>query len=139
MTDTAPAYAFELEMKVRDYEVDYEGIVNNSVYLNYFEHTRHEFCQQAGLTFAEMHRRGLDPVLRRAEIDYLHPLRSGDSFLSCLTIERRGARFIFVQDLFLLPERRHAVHAVITIASIENGRIGRGEELAEVFAPYLKN
>lgn len=137
MTDTAPAYAFELEMKVRDYEVDYEGIVNNSVYLNYFEHTRHEFCQQAGLSFAEMHRRGLDPVLRRAEIDYLHPLRSGDSFLSCLTIERRGARFIFVQDLFLLPERLHAVHAVITIASIENGRIGRGEELAKVFAPYL--
>ena len=118
-TDTAPAaYAFQLEMKVRDYEVDYEGIVNNSVYLNYFEHTRHEFCREAGLTFAQMHRHGLDPVLRRAEIDYLHPLRSGDSFLSCLTIERRGARFIFVQDLFLLPERRHAVHAVITIASI---------------------
>ena len=30
-----PHYIYELTMDVRDYEVDYEGIVNNSVYLNY--------------------------------------------------------------------------------------------------------
>ena len=36
-------YMFELPMKVRDYEVDVEGIVNNANYLHYMEHTRHEF------------------------------------------------------------------------------------------------
>ena len=41
-------YIFELPMKVRDYEVDSEGIVNNAVYLHYLEHTRHEFCEWAG-------------------------------------------------------------------------------------------
>jgi len=130
-------YVFELEMKVRDYEVDYEGIVNNSVYLNYMEHTRHEFCQSVGLSFDEMHRRGIDPVVRRAEIDYVSPLRSSDRFLSCLSISREGPKFIFRQDIYRLPDRKPAVRGIITIASIENGRLTRGDSLAEVFSSYL--
>lgn len=128
---------FELEMKVRDYEVDYEGIVNNAVYLNYFEHTRHEFCEQAGLSFASMHRRGIDPVVRRAEIDYLSPLRSADRFVSRLSLERSGPRFIFMQEILRLPAREPAVRARITVACIENGKLTRGDSLAEAFSNYL--
>ncbi len=36
-------YEFELEFTVRDYECDLQGIVNNAVYLNYLEHTRHQY------------------------------------------------------------------------------------------------
>ena len=36
-------YIYELEMKVRDYECDLQGIVNNANYQHYLEHTRHEF------------------------------------------------------------------------------------------------
>ena len=61
-----PEPIFSLEMKVRDYEVDSEGIVNNAVYLHYLEHTRHEFCQQAGLSFRQMRERGMAPVVRVA-------------------------------------------------------------------------
>ena len=32
-------YIYELPIKVRDYEVDAEGIVNNANYLHYLEHT----------------------------------------------------------------------------------------------------
>lgn len=130
-------FIFELELQVRDYELDLEGIVNNAVYQNYLEHTRHEFCRRAGLSFARMHELGVDPVLRRAEIDYISPLRSGDSFLSCLRMERKGPRFIFHQALLRLPDREPVLNAKIVIASIENGRVGRGDMLAEAFAPYL--
>ena len=131
-------YIFELEMKVRDYEVDYQGIVNNSVYLNYLEHTRHEFCERAGLSFASMHQRGIDPVLRRAEIDYKSPPRAADHFVSCLWIRRQGARFVFGQDLYRLPGREPVLKALITVACIENGRLTRGDILAEAFGKYLQ-
>jgi len=139
MTITSKEYIFKLEMDVRDYEVDYEGIVNNSVYLNYMEHTRHEFCKQAGLTFEAMHLNGIDPVVRRAEIDYLAALKSGDHFVSCLNIGRRGPLFIFHQDIFSLPEHRHVARGCISIASIVNGKLSRGNELAAVFARYLNS
>ena len=61
-------YVYETRMEVRDYECDIEGIVNNANYLHYLEHTRHRFLRQAGLSFAEMHQRGVDAD--RAEKDY---------------------------------------------------------------------
>lgn len=88
-------YIYALEMVVRDYELDAEQIVNNANYLHYMEHTRHSFCSEAGLSFAEMRMRGIDPVVRKIEIEYFNSLRSGDHFLSCLKVERKGARFVF--------------------------------------------
>ena len=45
-------YIYELEMKVRDYECDLQGIVNNANYQHYLEHTRHEFLTSVGISFA---------------------------------------------------------------------------------------
>ena len=45
----------ELEMKVRDYECDLQGIVNNANYQHYLEHTRHEFLTSVGVSFAALH------------------------------------------------------------------------------------
>lgn len=129
-------YIFELELKVRDYELDAEGIVNNANYLHYLEYTRHEFCEQAGLSFAEMRRQGIDPVVSRAEIDYLVPLKAGDHFVSKLGLERKGARFIFNQDIFH-SDGRPVVRAVITAVALHEGHLTRGEALAEAFKDYI--
>ena len=53
-------YIYELKMKVRDYECDLQGIVNNANYQHYLEHTRHEFLLSIGLSFAEMSAAGYD-------------------------------------------------------------------------------
>lgn len=133
---TAPHYIFELAMKVRDYEVDAEGIVNNANYLHYFEHTRHEFCEAEGLSFREMHRLGLDPVVRRIEVRYIRPLGLGDAMVSKLALERRGPLFVFFQDLYT-PDGHPVAQATVEIASFENGRVSRGDRLAQAFAKYL--
>lgn len=130
-------YIFSLEMKVRDYEIDCEGIVNNANYLHYLEHTRHEFCDMAGFSFKDMQKRGIDPVLSRIEVDYKTPLRSGDTMISRLWVEIQGVRFIFHQDIFNKATGDVAVKAIVSCVCLENGKLSRGEVLAEAFKDYL--
>ena len=131
-------YIFTLEIAVRDYELDSEGIVNNAIYLHYLEPTRHAFVKQEGIPFGSLTRDGLVPVVRRMEIDYRAPLRSGDVMLSRLWIERKGARFIFYQDIFKKDDMALVVSAVVTIVCMEkDGRINRGDDLANHIAKYL--
>lgn len=131
------SYIFQLPIKVRDYEVDAEGIVNNANYLHYLELTRHEFCEMAGLSFRQMHQQGIDPVLSRVEIDYKSPLGLGDSMISKLNISRRGPLFIFEQDIDK-PDGTPVIRAIVSVACLENNRLSRGELLAEAFKDYLK-
>ena len=132
-------YIFTLEIAVRDYELDSEGIVNNAVYLHYLEHTRHAFVNQEGIPFGSLTSDGLVPVVRRMEIDYFAPLRTGDVMLSRLWIERRGPRFIFYQDIFKREGGEPVVSAVVTIVCMDkDGRINRGDELAARIAQYLE-
>lgn len=128
---------FELIMRVRDYEVDVQGIVNNANYLHYLEHARHEFCRACGVSFAEMHRAGIDPVLRRVDIRYIHPLTLGEDMRCTLTLRREGARFIFHQQIFGYPDGRAIVDADVTVVTLENGKLTRGDQLAEAFKHQL--
>lgn len=101
----APAYSWELELAVRDYECDLQGIVNNAVYQNYLEHARHEYLKSRGLDFAEIARQGLNLVVVRVELDYLRSLTSGDRFVIRLRAEQVSRlRFAFVQDIYRLPD-----------------------------------
>ena len=129
-------YTFSMPIRVRDYEVDAEGIVNNAEYLHYMEYTRHEFCRSAGFSFRDMHLRGIDPVVTRIEVDYKSSLTLGEEMLSCLNISRKGAQFIFHQDIYK-PDGTLAVSALVKIACLENGRLTRGEPLAKAFEKYI--
>ena len=94
--------------------------------------------KQEGIPLGSLTSDGLIPVVRRMEIDYHTPLRSGDMMLSRLWIERKGARFIFYQDIFRKEDEALVVRAVVTIVCMEqNGRINRGDELAARIAKYL--
>lgn len=132
----ADKYLFSLEMEVRDYELDCEQIVNNANYLHYLEHTRHKFCLEAGFPFIEMHKMGIDAVVRKLEMEYFTPLKSGDSFISCLNLQRKGARFIFYQDIFL-KDGTPVVKSVVTIVALKDGKLSKGDEIAEAFHKYL--
>ncbi|MCH5232832.1 MAG: YbgC/FadM family acyl-CoA thioesterase [Muribaculaceae bacterium] len=123
-------------MEVRDYELDCEQIVNNANYLHYMEHTRHKFCQDVGVPFIKMHNEGIDAVVRKIEIEYHTSLRGGDTFLSCIRLERNGPKFIFYQDI-LKHNGKLVTSAVVTIVVLKDGKLSRGDFLAQIFSDYL--
>lgn len=125
-------------MKVRDYECDLQGIVNNANYLHYLEHTRHEFLASAGLSFRQLHEKGIDPVVARIHIAFKTPLTSDDEFVSKLYLKKEGIKFVFYQDIFRKSDDKAVVKASVEIVSIVNGRLSTGELFDEAFAPYLK-
>ena len=86
-------------MKVRDYECDLQGVVNNANYQHYMEHTRHEFLESLGANFGQMHEDGLDAFVTKVTISYKKSLRSGDSFRSALRCSMRAPKLIFHQDV----------------------------------------
>ena len=127
---------FEMEMKVRDYECDLQGIVNNANYQHYLEHTRHEFLESTGGNFGRLHNEGIDAVINRVEIDYRTSLKSGDRFTSMLTLERRGPKVIFFQEIYRLPDRQLCIKAVVENVIVKDGKLTRGDEFDLYFADY---
>ena len=121
-------YDFETRMEVRDYECDIEGIVNNANYLHYLEHTRHLFLKSRNLSFAEMHRKGVDAVVARMNLQYKVPLRCDDEFVSRLSVSKEGIRYLFRQDIYRLPDEKLCVKAVVELVCLVEGRLSNSED-----------
>ena len=132
-----PNYIYELKMKVRDYECDLQGIVNNANYQHYTEHTRHEFLLSHGISFSELHERGIDAVVARINMQFKIPLRSGDEFVSKLWIKKEGIRYVFMQDIFRLSDMKLSVRAQVDTVCIIDGKLSDCEELNVAFAPFF--
>ncbi len=131
-------YVYELKMKVRDYECDLQGIVNNANYQHYTEHTRHEFLLQAGISFADMHNRGIDAVVARLTMAFKVPLKSGDEFVCRMRIKKEGIRFVFYQDIFRLPDETMVLRSQIDTVCVVNGQLSECPELEALLESYLE-
>lgn len=130
-------YIYELTLKVRDYECDLQGIVNNANYQHYLEHTRHEFLSSIGVSFAELHTQGVDPVVARINIAFKTPLTSGDEFVSKLYLKKDGIRYIFYQDIYRKSDNKIVVKATVDTVCVVNGRLSTSEIFDKFFAPYI--
>ncbi|MDE5749867.1 MAG: acyl-CoA thioesterase [Duncaniella sp.] len=123
---------FEIRFGVRDYECDAQGIVNNANYLHYLEITRHAFCEARGTSFRAMHEAGIDPVVRKIEIEYLNSLTMGDTVLASLDVRREGARYLFIQEIRRASDGAIAARATVTVVVLEDGRLSRGDAVARM-------
>lgn len=124
-------YAFEITLKVRDYECDLQGIVNNANYQHYIEHTRHEYLLSRGVSFADLHARGIDAVVARLQMAFKTPLRSGDQFVSRLAVRKEGLKIVFVQDIYRLPDLKPVICSTVDTVCLVNGRLSACPELEQ--------
>ena len=115
---------FKINMSVRDYECDIQGIVNNAVYQNYLEHARHEYLKKVGVNFSELAKQGINLVVVRIELDYRLPLLSGDDFHVTVDMERESKiKFAFKQSIVRSVDNKLMLSGkVIGTALAENGR-----------------
>ena len=130
-------YIYELKMKVRDYECDLQSIVNNANYQHYLEHTRHEFLLAHDISFARLHEQGTDAVVARISMQFKVPLKSRDEFVSKLWIKKEGIKYVFMQDIFRLPDMKLSVRAQVDTVCLINGRLSDSPQLNEAFAEFF--
>ena len=106
---------FTHKMKVRDYELDRFGVINNAVYQNYLEHTRHLFLETNGVSMETLIKCGYSPVITKAEIEYRSSLQSRNDFVVNLELASLSKlKFIFRQEIRSLPGDTLIISARIT-------------------------
>ncbi len=130
-------YCYETRMEVRDYECDIEGIVNNANYLHYMEHTRHLFLKECGLSFAEMHEKGVDAVVARMNLQFKTPLRCDDEFISRLALKKEGIRYVFYQDIYRASDEQLCFKGVAELVCLVNGRLANSPDYDKAFEKWV--
>lgn len=128
---------FEYEFKVRDYECDAQGIVNNANYQHYYEMTRHEFLEANNLNFYELHEQGIDAVVSSVHIKYKASLYGSDIVKCTVNMERKGVRYIFHQKIIRLSDNKLCSEAQIEVVSLVNGKLSRPDVFDKAFEKYF--
>lgn len=131
---------YTLAFQVRDYELDQYGVVNNAVYLNYLEHTRHEFLIRIGIDPAAVARSGASLALSEITVRFRASLRSREAFRVELRIaELRGARVAIDQRIVREADGALVLEArAVAVFLDTTGRPRRVDPAHRAaFAPYL--
>lgn len=122
---------FTLVQKVRDYECDLQGIVNNANYQHYLEHARHEFLVARGVSFKALHEQGTDAVVARLTMAFKSPLTSGDEYECTVRVRKEGIKYVFQQNIYRLADHRLSVRATVETVCLVQGRLTDCPELDE--------
>ena len=78
-------------LKVRTYECDSYGHVNNANYLNYLEYARYELLRDVGFDYPAMIKAGYGVYVARVEIDYKKPALADDEIIIKSRPIKKGA------------------------------------------------
>lgn len=89
-------FAFATDVRVRFAETDAQGVVNNAVFLVWFEIARIEYLEAVGGGYPALRARGIEAFVIEANVKYCAPVRFDDRLrIHARCSDIRGARFRF--------------------------------------------
>ncbi len=106
--------------EVRDYEVDYQGIVNNANYFHYLDHARAKVLESFGINIASCALEKKNMVLLKTGIIFKKSLVYGNAFSVCSKMKRISRfKFTFEQKIFSELDQQLIVVADSLVACID--------------------
>ncbi|CAL5015549.1 unnamed protein product [Urochloa decumbens] len=98
---------FEIEMEVREDELDEYGVVNNAIYASYLHSGRDVMLEKMGISVDYWTSTGNAMALSELNLKFFAPLRSGDRFVvKVKPIQIKGVRIIVEHMIETLPDRK---------------------------------
>ncbi|CAL5069280.1 unnamed protein product [Urochloa decumbens] len=98
---------FEIEMEVREDELDEYGVVNNAIYASYLHSGRDVMLDKMGISVDYWTSTGNAMALSELNLKFFAPLRSGDRFVvKVKPIQIKGVRIIVEHMIETLPDRK---------------------------------
>lgn len=118
--------------EVQTNELDIQKIVNNAVYLQYFDRARIQYLLTKGIDWEEWHKKGFNLVLIHVDMAIKQSLNAHDKFYVESTYEKSGRlKVIFNQAIYKTTNDSLVAKATNTLAcvSVKNGNPVMPEEL----------
>jgi YbgC/YbaW family acyl-CoA thioester hydrolase len=92
--ETPDTCRISTEIRVMYFDTDAGGVVHNIAYLRFIETARTLLAIQMGMSFEEIARTGIHPVVTRTEVDYKRPAKLGETLrIEGRVVEWSGIRF----------------------------------------------
>ncbi|MDR1220123.1 MAG: acyl-CoA thioesterase [Treponema sp.] len=113
---------YECTLRVRTYECDSYGHVNNANYLNYLEYARYEFLKSIGFDYPAAIAAGYGVYVARIEIDYKRSAKTDEDLVIRSWPTKKGSVSGVIAQKILRGEDDIA-DAMVTWAFVDsNGR-----------------
>ena len=107
-------------VRVMYFDTDAGGVVHNTVYLRFIETARTLLAIQMGMSFEEIERTGIHPVVTRTEIDYKRPAKLGEVLLvEGRVTEWSGIRFWVEFEVLRAADRSVLVNCRQALALVQ--------------------
>lgn len=126
---------------VKNEDIDFQNIVNNAVYLKYFEQARAHLLSSIGVDLQAWHENGFNIVLAHIDMSIRKSLKLHDDFIVKSTFHRQGRlRVIFNQTIHTLEHDTLIAEAVNTVAcaSISTAKPVMPDALAALLQAAIK-
>ncbi|KAJ1298450.1 hypothetical protein BS78_01G454600 [Paspalum vaginatum] len=110
---------FEIEMEVRDDEIDEYGVVNNAIYASYLHSARDMLLEKMGISVDYWTSTGNAMAILELNLKYFAPLRSGDRFVvKVKVVQIKGVRIIVEHRIETLPDRKLVLEGRATVVCL---------------------